>query len=34
MLTSYFKGGRPAALEIAGGGVAAVYPGERTPLAP
>jgi hypothetical protein len=32
MLTSHFKGGRPSALEIAGGKITAIYPGERTPL--
>ena len=32
MLTSHFKGGRPSALEIAGGKITAIYPDERTPL--
>jgi hypothetical protein len=32
MLTSHFKAGRPSALEIAGGKITAIYPGERTPL--
>lgn len=33
MLTSHFKGGRPSALEIAGGKITAIYQDERTPLA-
>lgn len=32
MLTTYYKGGRPSALEIAGGRVTAVYPDEREVL--
>lgn len=32
MLTSYFKGGRPSALEIADGKITAIYPDERTPI--
>jgi hypothetical protein len=32
MLTSHFKGGRPSALEIAGGKITAIYPDERTVL--
>lgn len=32
MLTSHFKGGRPSALEIAGGKITAIYPDGRTPL--
>jgi 3',5'-cyclic AMP phosphodiesterase CpdA len=32
MLTSYFKGGRPSALEIVGAKITAIYDGERTPL--
>ncbi|MGB2718100.1 MAG: metallophosphoesterase [Vicinamibacterales bacterium] len=33
MLTSHFKGGRPSALEIAGGKITAIYPDQRIPLA-
>jgi hypothetical protein len=32
MLTSYFKGGRPSALEIAGTSVTAIYTDEKQPL--
>ena len=32
MLTSYYKGGRPSALEIVGAKITAIYDGERTPL--
>ena len=33
MLTSHYKGGRPSALEIAGGKITAIYPDQRIPLA-
>ena len=32
MLTTYFKGGRPSALEIVGNRVTAIYPDEREEL--
>jgi hypothetical protein len=32
MLSTYYKGGRPSALEISGGAVSAIYPKERETL--
>jgi hypothetical protein len=32
MLSTYYKGGRPSALEISGGAVSAIYPNERETL--
>lgn len=34
MLSSFYKGGRPSALEIEGGRITAIYTGEREPLSP
>ena len=34
MLTTFFKGGRPSALELANGKITAIYPDGRTPIVP
>jgi hypothetical protein len=34
MLTTYYKGGRPSALELASGRITAIYPDGRTPIVP
>jgi hypothetical protein len=34
MLTTFFKGGRPSALELTGGKITAIYPDSRTPIVP
>jgi hypothetical protein len=34
MLSSFYKGGRPSALEIEGGRITAIYTGERETLSP